>query len=320
VGQASAFDLSQLAFVVLSDLTYIPEGFQENLRKYLRSGGSVWLVLGPSVAVARRAALLDGATIEDRYFARNAERFQTASYLDTGHASVAAAGNWQGVRFYQAVNVRVPQAKTIARLGDGTPVLFEVPAGLGRILVFTSTFDNVWNDFPLHAAFVPFIEQTARYLGGAGDAAPYLTVDSHIELRRAADRATAVEVIGPDGGRALSLKEAASAPAFALEREGFYEVRRGNGRQQLVAVNADRRESNFEPVPGETLALWQKTGEGGAAPAQAAAQQQARVNLWWYVLLAAALLAVAESWVGNRHLTEQAAGEPARELHKEAAA
>jgi hypothetical protein len=31
--------------------------------------------------------------------------------------------------------------------------------------VFASTFDNIDNDFPLHASFVPFVEQTARYLG-----------------------------------------------------------------------------------------------------------------------------------------------------------
>ena len=40
--------------------------------------------------------------------------------------------------------------------------------GEGRVLVFASTFDNISNDFPLHASFVPFVEQTAQYLGAPG--------------------------------------------------------------------------------------------------------------------------------------------------------
>ena len=31
----------------------------------------------------------------------------------------------------------------------------------------------------------------------------------------------------------------------------------------------------------------------------------ANAELWWWVLLALALLAVAESWLGNRHMTAE---------------
>ena len=39
-------------------------------------------------------------------------------------------------------------------------------------------------------------------------------------------------------------------------------MRRPNGHHELVAVNADRRESDFDVIPPETLALWQNTGQG----------------------------------------------------------
>jgi hypothetical protein len=37
------------------------------------------------------------------------------------------------------------------------------------VQVFASTFDNIGNDFPLHSSFLPFVEQTARYLGRQHD-------------------------------------------------------------------------------------------------------------------------------------------------------
>ena len=74
--------------------------------------------------------------------------------------------------------------------------MLERQIGEGKVLVFTSTFDNAANDLPLHASWVPFVEQTAAYLAGSGAEQPVnLTVDSYVELR-AADSKGAAEVLG----------------------------------------------------------------------------------------------------------------------------
>ncbi len=54
-----------------------------------------------------------------------------------------------------------------------------------------------------------------------------------------------MEIIGPDGRRALSLTEAAAAQSFQLTRAGFYQIRFANGRNALIGVNPDRRESDL---------------------------------------------------------------------------
>jgi len=41
---------------------------------------------------------------------------------------------------------------------------------------------------------------------------------------------------------------------------------RAGGRREIVAVNPDRRESDLEAIPAETLELWRNTGGGAAAP------------------------------------------------------
>jgi hypothetical protein len=110
----------------------------------------------------------------------------------------------------------------------------------------------------------------ARYLGGQQDQSTNVAVDSYIELRSAKDHGgAAVDIIDPDGKHPLSLKEATTSPTFQVSREGFYEIHRTNGRQEMVAVHADRRESDLTAIPQETLDLWRNTGQATESAAAA---------------------------------------------------
>jgi hypothetical protein len=102
----------------------------------------------------------------------------------------------------------------------------------------------------------------------------------------------------------LSLREAASAQTLKLSREGFWELRRANGRHELLAVHADRRESDLTPVPKGTLELWENLGQGQqktTGPSGAVEQKQP-VSLWWYFVLALFIVSFAESLFGSRYL------------------
>lgn len=302
--QAAERDPARYAFVVLSDAGWLPGSFLSGLRAYLERGGAVWLALGPAVAARGRAPLLEEPVTG------NGRRggFQAIGDLDASHPALSHTGRWEGVKFYGAVRLDPGQGRVLARLEDGTPVLIEKRIGAGRLLIFTSTFDNLANDLPLHAAFVPFIERTAAYLAGLEEQASSLTVDEHLSLRRAGERGVAVEVIGPGGTRALSLAESTTAQSLRLARAGYYEVRRGNGRNQTVVVNPDPRESDLELVPPETTDLWRNNGEGAEAATTSLATERARREGWRMVLLAALALATVESLVANRHLKVQGEG------------
>ena len=132
-------------------------------------------------------------------------------------------------------------------------------------MLFTSGLDNLTNDFPLNPAFVPFIEQTARYLAGSERQGGARPVDAYLELRNAKEQAQGVEVTDPEGKRPLTLGEAASAQSFQLTEAGYYQLRLANGRQDEVGVNPDPKESNLDVMSDDVLALWQ--GKGGILPA-----------------------------------------------------
>ncbi len=171
-------------------------------------------------------------------------------------------------------------------------------------MVFASTFDNVANDFPLHTSFLPFIEQTARYLGGQHDRSSNLAVDDFLELRSAKDQGATADVIDPQGKHALSLNEASTVQSFKVTADGFYEVHRANGRAELVAVHADRRESDLAVIPAETLDLWRNTGRGTGGDTSATAENGARPwSLWRYALFLVLLIGLAESLLAVRYLS-----------------
>jgi hypothetical protein len=171
------------------------------------------------------------------------------------------------------------------------------------VLVFASTFDNIANDFPLHTAFVPFIDQTAQYLGRVDDRPSNFNVGSYFELRGTRDQGKTVEVLDPRGERALSLDEATRAQNIQLSSAGFYDVRWPTGRHELIAVNADRQESDFDLVPAETLALWHNTAQASNATEGAQPSERKPFDFWWYVMATVLAMAVAESLLGNRYLS-----------------
>jgi hypothetical protein len=223
---------------------------------------------------------------------------------------VGKAGNLSGVKFYYVVKVDAADSRVVARLTDHTPVLIDKKIGEGRGLLLASGLDNLTNDFPLHPVFVAFVEQTARYLSGAGRTAGARQVDSLLELRTADEQGLArdlgVEVVDPDGQRPLSLKEAATAQAVRLTRSGFYQLRLANGRQEVVGVNPDRRESDLAVMPDEIQALWRgnpRRDQASVSDAQAPDREE-RHSLWWYIMILALAAALSESWLASRYLSK----------------
>jgi len=247
---------------------------------------------------------VDLAIHETRSTSRDAGRFETVATLDASHPSTHLAGNWAGVKVYRSVRVEPGTARVLAKLSDETPLLIEQLVGDGRTLVLTSTFDNVANDFPVHAGFVPFVDETAHYLARLDDRPANLTVGAYLDLRTGREPSgSAIEVFDPHGARAMTLAESTRAQNIQLTEEGFYEVRRPNRHNDLVAVNPDRRESDFAVIPPETLVLWQNTGQGARAQSTGGGEVERKpLDFWWFVMILVLALAVAESLVGNRHL------------------
>jgi hypothetical protein len=246
--------------------------------------------------------------MDSHYYSQSSGGYLTVGDADPSHPSTSKSERLAGVKFYYATVVDPANSRVIARLTDHTAVILDKKIGEGRVLLLASGLDNITNDFPLNPVFVPFIEQTARYLSGTESRSGSRLVDSYLELRTAKEQAVGVEVVDPNGKRPLSLREASTAQSYQLTQAGFYQLRLANGRQDVIGVNADRRESNLDVIPDETLALWRgnaDTGVESASPASLEQQKDQPFSLWWYLMLLVMGAALAESLLASRYLATQ---------------
>jgi hypothetical protein len=306
--QAINLGLQKYAFLVLHDVpSPLNRGLENALRDYVTKGGSLFVALGPHSR--GNVPTTDLVIIGNRVETPEAGRFQTVTSVDATHPVIRRSNEWSGVKFFQIAQVDPGSAsgpaRVIARLSDNSPLLAEKQVGEGRVLIFASTLDNLSNDLPINALFVPFVEQASHYLGNIEDRPSNYRAGSYLDLRAGKSRNGAAEVQGPHGERVLTLAEAAKAQGVTLSSEGFYDVSRPSGQHELAAVNPDRKESNLEPISTETLQLWQNTGGTSGVPTSGDGPKQVpqTVDLWWYVMILALILAIAESLIGNRHLS-----------------
>ncbi len=313
--QITELDPSKYAFVVLSDAAALPSIFEHALTQYIAKGGSVLVTLGTNVGRRVRIPLW-GADVKDvRDYALTVGA-ATVSQVDFTHPALEQDqparenGGWAETKFFYAATVDPMQARVIARLNDDTPLLLDRQVGEGHILLFTSGFENLTNDLPLHPIFVAFVDKTARYLSHQERLTGSQLVDSFVELRSTAEPVGAianVEVIDPTGHRPLSLSEARTVQTFQLRRVGFYQVRFANGRDAVIGVNPDRRESDLQPMPVDIQQLWSGNAGEPVQTSTLAAEdlKYRRVSLWWYVMLFALAVAVTESVVASGYMGTQ---------------
>ena len=329
VDQTADLDPSRFAFVVLSDTPQLPSIFERTLAQYVAKGGSVLLTLGTGTGRLSSIPLWGGGISEVHDYARNGGAASVGT-VDFTHPALLQAehgkdnGGWADTKIFYASAVDPGTARVAARLGDGTPLLLDRTLGEGHLLLLTTGLDNLTNDLPLHPVFVAFVDRTARYLSGSERLSGSRLVDAFVPLRSATETgsSSSVEVIDPDGKRPLSLAETRTAQTLHLDRAGFYQIRLANGRDAVIGVNADRRESDLEPMPPDVQHLWSGSTGDASAPSQTTSLNTAqtqpnaglaqsatrRVSLWWYVMLLALLLALAESTLAGSYMGMQREG------------
>jgi len=313
--QVANLDPEKFAFTVISDVTSLPSVFEHALEQYLAKGGSVLMALGLDAGRQARIPLWSGELQKSRNvsFAEEASTVSQVDFTYPGLEQISPGrdnGGWATAKFFYAVRVDPSHARVAARLSDGTPLLLEKQIGEGRLLLFASGFENLTNDLPLHPIFVAFIDRMSRYLSGSEQLSGARIVDSFVQLRTATNssgRVTSSEIVDPDGHRPLSLLEAQRAQAFRLSRAGFYQIHFANGRNAVIGMNPDRRESDLELMTPEVQALWtgSNTGQPETEKKTAQGAKYQYRGLWWYVILLALIVALVETSLSSRYLGTQ---------------
>ena len=251
---------------------------RELLAAYAQHGGGVFIAAGPEVdgdvlgdilgaGSTLRLAAVEGSRPASRALAPADGRHPVFHAFAGNPASLGL------VTFQQAARIGGTACQTLARFTTGDTALIECPAGEGRALVIASDLDNRWNDFPLHATFVPFVHEVARYLASArAHAVDYLIADAPAGVKRAPG--------------IITLNDAAHAA----------------GGARTIAVNVDPRESDPARLSVDDFqsAVTRLKDAGGVQTRGEGRQQEDEQHLWRYALAAMAMLLAAEGVLAAR--------------------
>jgi len=217
-----------------------------------------------------------------------------------------------GVRTFRYVlakpAARGPAPRILATFDDGAPALVEGRRGKGRVLLFTSSADRDWTDWPIRTSFLPAMQRFAGWLaGGLDDRRDAPTAIGTARAVRLEEGEALAALVGPDGRERRTSE---------LEREGLREVRggfevvprepglwqvkvRAGGQERLAprlafAVAPDPRESDTRRLEPAELTAW----FGGAAHAtvegEARASRGEEVPLWSILLVMGVALFLVE--------------------------
>jgi hypothetical protein len=241
-----------------------------------------------------------------------------AGKMESGHPILAPFGA-DGVRALRAARFHTiyllgPSAggdgrRVLLRFEGGAPALVEARAGKGHMLLFTSTIDRDWTDLPIHQAYLPLVQQAARYLARepSRDDAGEVLVGKPRDLPVSPED-TRLEIVGPGGKKdviaAERLKGRQSVAFSATTDPGFYHVSaaatgdapRARPSADFV-VNVDPRGSDVRKVDPKAMPQGGAPGTPGAAQAHT---RKRRVELWHGLAAALLVLLLAEGALARR--------------------
>lgn len=249
---------------------------RERVAAYVNRGGGVIVALGQEVdAEVIGDVLGEGSPLritmppaEDA-----GDRVRGLAPVDVRHPIFAAFGGDVAslglVRFRQVAKVAGPACQPLAQFTTGEPALLDCTAGAGRALVVASDLNNRWNDFPLRATFVPFLQESVRYVSSA------------------MERRTGLLV--------------ADVPQGILPQPGIVRMADARGARS-VAINVDLRESDPARLsPDEFASAVTRLKDAGAVESRiAAAEREDRQHIWQYALVAAFAALAAEGLIAAR--------------------
>ena len=321
-------DLEGMDVLILNDAR-LDGGSAEQVRAFAEAGGGVLVILGEAASWPSSAQdvlpAVPGAA-EDRSEGRGGR----LGFLDYEHPvfeifAGPRSGDFSGARFFRArAMTQGDSSQALARFDDGSLAMAERHVGRGRVVVWSSTLDQFWNDLALQPVYLPFVHRLVDHLSGRTESVWAFAAGQVVDLadRDALERAGMAEpeaagmavaedqvAITPSGAVVSIAEDTPGHRYLPLEERGFYAVRRRGtdpDRPLTLAVNVEIAESSLERMdPQELVAQITPAPEssGGGTSLDALAlrreDRERRQSFWRYLLAGAFALLLLETGLSN---------------------
>jgi len=317
--EAKSKDLPNHSFnayraIILANVKEIPRRQVERLEHYVRNGGGLLLTMGDQVNISIFNTLfqnLSPAQINNPAFKNiSAENSLIIAESDFKHPifrpfSEPGQGDLGVAQFLQYMHVTPNDDESvIARFDDESPAILERRVGEGKVVLWTSTLDNEWNDLPIKAMYLPLLYQTLNYIAAQQKGQQAFLVGSSIKTSSLQTASNDI-VIQTPSGKSFPIK----SPFFEETNEiGVYQIhsKRGSSPPRYFAVNVNSAESDLTPLTPKALQAQMENISKN--PTQAAsiysgelvANQEKAQKLWRFAIILVIFLLFGETWLANR--------------------
>lgn len=258
--------LAEYPLVILANVDSLPVSVVEKLEQYVDAGGSLWVFLGDKAnksfyndSLASPARLHGGllpcrlnkiegnpAGTEDFAYVGdiNADHVALAAFADAGFANLA------GVTFKAYWGLETPEAGILMRSNSAAPLLCEKSFGKGHTLLFASTCDRDWTNFPVRPAYLPWVYRLTAYLAqepmngqgffmtGERVAIPVSLGTAQIVVKKPDDTSSYIAP-NPDASQATFLEDTVQSGVYSIASA------KGGDDEERFAVNLESYESDL---------------------------------------------------------------------------
>ncbi|MFM2151854.1 MAG: hypothetical protein RL199_289 [Pseudomonadota bacterium] len=308
---AATRNLSDFDAVLLLNVPAPRPGFVASLRGFVEAGGGLFLSAGDQVdpdawnaafgdLLPRPLHLVHTMAEPDAKDGPPPARFARVDFTHPAFALFEGVSEgFDSAKIFRSVLLQPDPRqgeRVLAALDDGSPAIVEASRGAGRVILYTSTVDLDWTDWPIRTSFLPAVQQLTQYLGRSRDERPPAAAKVGEKRPLAlAEGTTLVEVRGPDGHAVRPVDG-----GLPVEAPGLYSVRVSrNGETKEApelsfAAALDARESDVSRRALDELQR-QYGGEEHAlvAGGAAAALPTSGTPLWpWLLVTMVAALAI----------------------------
>ena len=157
---------------------------------------------------------------------------------------------------------RSSDARVIATLANGKPLMVERPYGRGRVILFTTTLGTEWSALPTTREYLPLMQSVVRYLAGTTLPDRNLKPFHPIELSFDHPPAQAVATIALPNGQQRRVPVVQTGQRWTMRfdetgQPGRYIVSFQGGSSSNYVVGAPRDESDPAPLTDERWAWLQ---------------------------------------------------------------
>ena len=322
--------LTEYDILILADVPSLSDRIQQQLQAFMREGKSVIYFVGEDVDTVSYNAFADwtpasvGQPITWQPPLRLSS-YETDSRIFEVFKQEDFAGQY-APQFYRGLELKPAEdAKIVAQLSDGTPLLIERPIDLAIGLLFNVSAAQLdASNLLVNPHFLPLLQQAVLYTKAIQSAHQRnLTVGQPYAANyRWSGAATArVTRLGDTthAPETLSLAEDGSLTFSGTDAPGIYQVE-VQGRDALLrdffAVNVDATESELQPIPIREAA--DRIGaQTDVIPESEALDQTLNTyrvgkEIWSELLLIALICMVIEGILSNRASTVSDDSVPSR--------